>query len=86
MDNLDQAQEVVDRSGGGVVTAFTYVARDRWVRKASTPFTWYKRLVCEGAKARELPEEYVAGLGTVTSREDPNGRRTRKAEKALLTP
>lgn len=42
--------------------AFTYVAVPEAIDESLIPYTWYKSLVLTGAKAHDLPAEYIAGI------------------------
>lgn len=44
------------------------------------PYEWYKKLVLEGAIQNKLPEEYIAAIGSVVSKNDDDERRTLEAE------
>lgn len=84
--HLDRAEErgggyaektvTVEPPGGGEREVRTYFALD--VDSDRLPYTWYKRLVVEGARRHGLPEAYVREIEAARSREDPDRGRARR--------
>jgi hypothetical protein len=61
---------------GSSVAAFTY--RATLIDADTLPFHWYKTHVLRGAREHGLPEEYIARLEAVPSRDDPDRERQRR--------
>lgn len=53
----------------------TYFAEHGCRDKTLLPFSWYRDLVLNGAKALGFDAAYVARIGAVTARTDPDSRR-----------
>ncbi len=62
---------------GSEVETFFYAADSEHVEPGLAPFSWYKRLVVEGARIHGLPDEYVHFLDSVPALEDPDTGRAR---------
>ena len=83
--NLDKSEggynktdiEVFDNEGNPH-NVKTYIAKKDRIDPALKPYTWYKRLVIEGACQHSLPEEYVAEIEVIESEEDSNKERNAK--------
>jgi len=83
--NLDESEggynrtdiEVLDNEGNSQ-NVKTYIAKKDRVYPALKPYTWYKRLVVEGAYQHSLPEEYVAEIEVIESKEDSDKERNAK--------
>ena len=58
--------------------AWVYVAKTPNSDPALRPYTWYKRLLVEGAREHSLPESYFAELERIHAVEDTNPQRDRK--------
>ncbi|RMF20204.1 MAG: gamma-glutamylcyclotransferase [Deltaproteobacteria bacterium] len=74
---------VAQAAGGRTLEAHVYRAHPSKIRTGLVPFTWYHRLVVIGARAHELPNEYVERLAAVSATEDPDRERHRR-ELAVL--
>jgi len=65
--------EVVLESDQGTVTAFMYVADNKYIRKNLKPYTWYKQFVLEGARLNGFPAPYVKEyVEKIEASEDPD--------------
>ncbi len=71
---------------GGPISAFTYSAELSHIDDALHPYTWYKRLVIEGAKYHGLPLEYVRRIDQVCALPDPHVQRDQAARAVLGLP
>jgi len=71
----------VDLPGFG--TASTYVALPGAVDDALQPFDWYLAHVVAGARFQRFPADYLAALGAVVARPDPDPTRAH-AQAQLL--
>jgi hypothetical protein len=49
-----------------------YVAERSHIDPALRPYSWYRRLVVEGARQHALPADYVARIEAVPATEDPD--------------
>jgi gamma-glutamylcyclotransferase (GGCT)/AIG2-like uncharacterized protein YtfP len=56
---------------GGSRSAWTY--RSELVADDPLPFTWYKQLMLDGARAHGLPREWIAFLEALPAQQDPAG-------------
>ncbi|MDX1604973.1 MAG: gamma-glutamylcyclotransferase family protein [Candidatus Competibacterales bacterium] len=54
---------------------FCYIAEPDYIDEALRPYSWYRRLVLDGARHHGLPADYVAALARVRARRDPNPER-----------
>ena len=83
--NLDKSEggynrtdiEVFDNEGNSH-NVKAYIAKKDKINSALKPYTWYKRLVIEGACQHSLPNEYIAEIEVIESEEDPNKERNAK--------
>jgi gamma-glutamylcyclotransferase len=78
IEGVGRGYEVYDvriRVGDGLVEAFTYLADPAFVDPTLVPWDWYKTLVLVGARHHRLAERYVAAIGAVESRPDPDAHR-----------
>jgi hypothetical protein len=64
-------------------SAFVYLARTEAVDAQRLPFVWYRDVVTEGARYMGFPARYVARIGHVTAREDPDEARCRRHRELL---
>jgi len=71
--------DVTDESGRSY-TASTYCAETRAIDPSLRPYSWYLRLVLEGARAHNLPPVYVEGVEVVQTWEDPVPDRAAQAQ------
>ena len=76
-------QLVQCRVGGQAYSAFTYLARPKFIDASLKPYHWYKELVLSGARYHQFPEDYIASLEDSESIQDPDTRR-RTANEQLL--
>ncbi len=76
----EQDVTVID-SDGNPQRAYMYVAAESHIAPALHPYTWYKRLVVDGAREHGLPDDYVAEIEAVNATEDPD--RARAARNAI---
>lgn len=53
----------------------TYIAKKDRIVPALKPYSWYKRLVIEGARQHSLPEEYIDEIEGIECKEDSNKKR-----------
>ena len=58
--------------------AWVYIAKKPTDDPALRPYTWYKRLLVEGARAHALPEDYIADLEGIIAVQDANEERDRQ--------
>ena len=58
-------QQVTVIAQSGVLSAVTYVARAEAIDASLRPFSWYHRLVIQGAVQHRLPLDYVSHLQNV---------------------
>ena len=65
-------REVTVRTREGILTAYTYVAREEHVEDGLRPFSWYKSIVVAGARVHALPPHYIEFLVTVGASSDPD--------------
>jgi gamma-glutamylcyclotransferase len=82
------AQEIalkVKLKSGEEVYASTFIANKSHILEDLVPYTWYKELVIEGARAHGLPKSYIHHLEGYASQNDPNLQRE-EAFRALLPP
>jgi gamma-glutamylcyclotransferase (GGCT)/AIG2-like uncharacterized protein YtfP len=83
--NLDESEggynrtdiEVFDNEGN-LHNVETYIAKKDKINSTLKPYTWYKRLVIEGACQHSLPREYIAKIEVIESEEDPDKERNAK--------
>ncbi len=71
--------EVHTDRGTQMVTSYQATNIDRY----TTPYSWYKTLVLEGARQQQLDPVYIRALEAVPSREDRNSERAADNLKAL---
>lgn len=69
------SREVAVRTRSGILTAYTYVAREGHVEHGLQPFSWYKSIVVAGAHAHGLPVSYIERLAGVGALNDPDRER-----------
>lgn len=67
--------ELATGHAGGQVTAAIYRGRAEWLDDALAPFAWYRDFVVTGAAEHGLPADWIAGLGRVPARPDPDVER-----------
>lgn len=66
------SREVAVRTRAGILTAYTYVAKEEHVEDGLQPFSWYKSIVVAGARVHALPSHYIDLLTTVDALSDPD--------------
>ena len=71
----------VELAGNGV--ASTYVAMADAIDDSLEPFDWYLALVIAGARFQGFPADYLAALGAVSARPDPDPARAREHARLL---
>ena len=71
------------RTEAGTVHAWVYLARATHLDSTLSPYDWYLRLVEYGARETLLPDDYVASIGAVATRPDPDQNRTRQHQVLL---
>ncbi|WP_419806345.1 gamma-glutamylcyclotransferase family protein [Terriglobus sp.] len=64
------------------VTAWLYIAKRPVTTTRLHPYSWYKRLIVEGAREHTLPPDYIARLEAIEDHLDPN--QTRHAQRMSL--
>lgn len=79
-----QVQEVVTTQNNFVINAFTYVCLHEWTDTSCLPYSWYKALVLAGALQSGLPQPYLEDIQRVSSRQDPDRKRT-EVHSALVS-
>lgn len=57
---------------GGMHPVFMYAAGAGHIDPALRPYSWYRRLVVEGARQHALPPDYIARIEAVPATEDPD--------------
>lgn len=70
---------------GGVVTAQTYIARERHRDASLLPFDWYLELVLAGARESGLPPTQIERLEAIRFSRDPDRARYTKHRALLAT-
>lgn len=75
--NYDISVRLAD---GAEARMLAYVADSNAIDNTLIPYTWYHRLVVEGAEQHQLPEDYIADLRSVMCSEDPDPDRPAKLE------
>jgi gamma-glutamylcyclotransferase (GGCT)/AIG2-like uncharacterized protein YtfP len=85
IDKLDAAEgegrgyhrreAMVSMRGGDTVCAFAYIADPDAIDDGLKPYTWYKRLVVEGARTHQLPSTYVELIEAAEATEDADRAR-----------
>lgn len=78
------AHPVQCRINGVTYEAYTYLAQATQVDPSRVPYHWYKDLVLAGARYHRFPEDYVAAIQAVPSRQDANIRRAACHEALLV--
>ncbi len=63
--------------------AFAYIGKPSWLDEMLRPFHWYKEVVVQGARSRQLPDEYVQTLDQVEVQDDPDQERAQKHYQLL---
>jgi len=63
---------------GQLVTAFTYVAMDKYIKNGLLPFSWYKSLTLLGMKYHSFNEKYINEIDGVNTIEDNTLKRVEK--------
>jgi gamma-glutamylcyclotransferase len=76
---LERVVDVTDRSGCSYAASM-YYADMQAIDSSLRPYTWYLRLVLEGARAHNLPPEYVDNLEVVETSEDSVPERAAEAQ------
>jgi gamma-glutamylcyclotransferase len=80
LDKYEDAGRTYERqgiqvsTGQGVVAAVTYFATK--TEPGLTPYHWYKYHVLYGARAAQLPPDYIAAIERVAAKEDLDAVRT----------
>lgn len=69
------SREISVLTRGGILTAYTYVAREEHVEHGLRPFSWYKSIVVAGARAHALPAHYVERITSIGALSDPDPER-----------
>ena len=64
--------DVSVRTPFGILTAYTYVAREEHVEDGLQPFSWYKSIVVAGARVHGLPVRYIERLAATGAVSDPD--------------
>ncbi|AWN15220.1 gamma-glutamylcyclotransferase family protein [Salinisphaera sp. LB1] len=75
--------ELATGHAGGEITAAIYRGRAKWLDDTLTPFAWYRDFVVAGAAEHGLPVDWIASLGRVPTRPDPDVERARE-NRAIL--
>ena len=60
---------------GGTHPVFMYAAEGGHIDPTLRSYSWYRRLVVEGARQHALPPDYIARIEAVPATEDPDGGR-----------
>ncbi len=62
---------------------FVYVAEDTHIDDKVVPFAWYHALVHIGARYLDFPDDYIACLQNVETRQDTNFRRHSRYQRLI---
>lgn len=76
-------RDVPVRTRSGILTAYTYVAKQAHVDVGLEPFVWYKALVVAGARAHDLPTRYLETLSSIAAVSDPDAERHAHHQRIL---
>lgn len=68
---------------GKTYTPYVYVAQSTHIDPSFVPYHWYKDLVLAGARYHHFPAEYIASIEAISSKPDPDIKRTQKNENLL---
>jgi hypothetical protein len=60
---------------GGMHPVFMYAAEAGHIDPALRPYSWYRRLVVEGARQHALPPDYIARIEAIPAVEDRDSDR-----------
>lgn len=71
------------QNGDGEISAFFYIAQERYVDRNLNPYHWYKKFVISGAKEHSLPSNYIEWLSSFASKDDGNSERVEKNHRIL---
>jgi len=77
-------REVAIETDGGIVNATTYIAMRK--QPDLRPYHWYKDYVLTGARQAKLPVEYIAGIESVESIDDPKQDRAARESQTWMAP
>lgn len=69
------SREISVLTRGGILTAYTYVAREGHVEHGLRPFSWYKSIVVAGARVHALPAHYIERITSIGDLSDPDPER-----------
>ena len=75
--NVGYYDFTIDVPGFG--ECFTYAATEAYSERGLMPYCWYHALVLRGSIAHGFPDDYVAAIGDVAFREDPDAERRRES-------
>lgn len=73
----------VHLAGGGQRRCFTYVAMPDYVDDRLEPFSWYRTLVCLGARFHGFPRPYLARVARQPARADPDPQRAEEERRRI---
>ncbi len=76
---LERVVDVTERSGRSYAASM-YYADMQAIDSSLRPYSWYLRLVLEGARAHNLPPEYIDSLEAVETSEDSVPERAAEAQ------
>jgi AIG2 family protein len=84
LDNGYHEVELPIVTASGSVSAKMYVADDDAIVDSLSPYTWYKDLVINGARANGLPEAYIRFIDEIReARADPDQDREARNRRYL---
>lgn len=72
IEGLGAGYDGVDIDVPGIGTCFSYTAATTHIDDALEPYDWYRQLVLAGAEFHGFPADYVARIGAVRARRDPD--------------
>lgn len=72
-------------STGTVHEVFFYVADPAYIDHSLWPYAWYKDLVVQGARAHQLPDNYIERIEQASTIDDPDQDRHETHRRILHT-
>lgn len=66
------------------VEAFTYLPKPQLLVQGVQPYEWYRQLVIAGARALDLPPDYLERLVAEPAKADPDTARRERNEALLV--
>jgi len=78
---VEQAMQLEHQSQS--YACFSYIAQPEYIETDLKPYHWYKSLVLLGAQYLEFPEDYIADIELVDSRQDFDALRQEEHKQLL---